>query len=113
MNDEIPKPVVPEILEPAYSRVEPQPRSVRVVRRRPTRRIALVLFLLTCASTFYAGTDQFPGHIIVTDPVSGKEMLVGKFDQKTRTFIPETVWRQTFFNGLTYATAVMVMLGAH
>jgi membrane-associated protease RseP (regulator of RpoE activity) len=47
--------------------------------------MAMILFVATCVTTFCAGTNQF----FVSD------------------------WRQSLLNGLTYATAVMTMLGAH
>jgi len=82
----------------------------------------MVLFALTCATTFYAGIGQFAAPLFVIDPATGKKVIdptTGKaaaqyeIDPKTGHKMELIDWRQTLFNGLTYATAVMVMLGAH
>ncbi|HEY3968849.1 MAG TPA: site-2 protease family protein [Planctomycetaceae bacterium] len=86
---------------------------VTVVRRLPRRRLALILFLVTCASTFYAGIGQFAVPQTTSDPVTGKKKLIVVVEPETHRKIPVVDWRPTLFNGLTYAMAVMIMLGAH
>ncbi|MGE5194637.1 MAG: site-2 protease family protein [Deltaproteobacteria bacterium] len=82
-------------------------------RRRPRWRLPLVLFLLSCASTFYAGIGQFGIPEMEIDPATGKKVPVVVVDPATRRATLTIDWRQTLLNGLTYAIAVMVMLAAH
>jgi membrane-associated protease RseP (regulator of RpoE activity) len=84
----LPRPVPPEqviVIPPPAENIwldEPRP----VVYRRPRTRLALILFLLTCLSTFFAGVVAFP--------VRGN-LLAG------------------FLRGLEYAGCVMAILSAH
>ncbi|HLJ12021.1 MAG TPA: site-2 protease family protein [Planctomycetaceae bacterium] len=90
-------------------------RNVRVATavRPPRRRLALILFLLTCASTIYAGTGQFATQRTVIDPVTGKRVRQYEIDPATHVGRPVIDWPQSLLNGLTYSAAVMLMLGAH
>ena len=70
------------------------PRLTHVPR---WRWLHLVLFVLTCLSTFYVGgIGQIP-----------PEMLAGNME------IPAEVWSELVTNGLMYAGAVMAILLAH
>ena len=126
MTDE-PRPPLEPILLPGDSRAAdsgfpaspgppPDSSSARTPegpsRRRP-RRLALILFLVTCASTFYAGVGQFGAPKIVTDPATGKKQPQIVIDPQTRRAALVPDWPRTLLNGLTYAVAVMVMLAAH
>lgn len=73
----------------------------------------MILFLLTCSSTIYAGTSQFRVPMTVIDPSTGKKLVAIAIDSTTGSKRVLTNWRQSLLNGLTYATAVLVMLGAH
>ncbi len=79
----------------------------------PRYRLAVILFLLTCASTIYAGTFQFVDPKIVIDPATGKKLLQIEVDATTGSKRVLINWRQSLLNGLTYSTAVLLMLGAH
>lgn len=74
----------------------PAPRPARPVRKR----LALVLFLLTVASTFYVGTEKF-GY---GDPILNAE---------TRQFQRQYTWKSLFVGGALYSTCVLAILGAH
>jgi Zn-dependent protease len=127
MTDERKPPLEPEILPGETRAAERGVGSIPVGRpvggaghspappppRPPRRRLPLILFLLTCASTVYTGTGQFRVPKTVIDPATGKRMLPIEIDPATRRGRLLTDWRQTLLNGLTYATAVMVMLAAH
>jgi membrane-associated protease RseP (regulator of RpoE activity) len=73
----------------------------------------VILFVLTCATTFYAGTGQFTADKTVINPKTGERVTLVTIDPKTGRLTKVIDWRKTFLNGLTYATAVMIMLGAH
>jgi membrane-associated protease RseP (regulator of RpoE activity) len=49
----------------------------------------------------------------VIDPSTGIELLETRINPETGRVERVIIWRRTLFNGLTYAAAVMVMLGAH
>ncbi|MSR58712.1 MAG: site-2 protease family protein [Planctomycetaceae bacterium] len=72
--------------------------------RPPKRRLALILFLLTCVSTIYAGYHMFKPKFWI-DPATGQRFVLVEVDWATR--------RAYIINGLTYAVAVMTILGAH
>jgi membrane-associated protease RseP (regulator of RpoE activity) len=127
MNEEPREPLDPEIQPSSIFEVEPESRSTAVDRpgdglrhfptsstqHPPRSRLALILFLLTCASTIYAGTFQFIDPMTVIDPATGKEQAQVEIDSTTGNKIDLINWRQSLLNGLTYATAVLLMLGAH
>jgi membrane-associated protease RseP (regulator of RpoE activity) len=69
-------------------------------RHSPRWRLPLILFLLTCATTFYAGMGVLGVGRILVDPATGREQVVMD-------------WQRTLLYGLTYSIAVMVTLGAH
>jgi membrane-associated protease RseP (regulator of RpoE activity) len=73
----------------------------------------VILFVLTCATTFYAGTGQFPAPKTVINPKTGERANLFTIDPKSGRPTILIDWQQTLLNGLTYATAVMVMPGAH
>jgi membrane-associated protease RseP (regulator of RpoE activity) len=64
-------------------------------------------------STVFAGASQFGALRTTTDPVTGRVLKVVTKDPKTGETSDAIDWTRTLFNGLTYATAVMVMLIAH
>jgi Zn-dependent protease len=121
MDDELPKPV--EAAASAASRPEQvPPPPFRAGQRPRRRRLPLILFLATCASTIFSGINLFPapktliepttGEAVV-DPATGKKIVASTIDSESGERVAVIDWRQTIFNGLAYATAVMVMLGAH
>ena len=127
MSHEPRDPLEPEVQPSSVFEVESESHSTPVGRPgdglRPVRppsvphppryRLAVILFLLTCASTIYAGTFQFIEPVTVIDPVTGKKQVQFEVDSTTGSKRGLINWRQTLLNGLTYATAVLVMLGAH
>jgi membrane-associated protease RseP (regulator of RpoE activity) len=77
------------------------------------RRLALVLFVLTCASTFVAGTAQFRAPLTRIDPRTGASVRQVWIDPATGLSMSHIDWRQTLLNGLSYSMAVIAILGAH
>jgi hypothetical protein len=114
MSDEPHSHLEPEVRSiPAFQPDDDPGVSVPLVPHAPRRRLAVILFLLTCASTVFAGTGQFPAPRTVIDPATGKRVDLVEIDPATRRMKTLIDWRQSLVNGLTYATAVMLMLGAH
>lgn len=127
MNEEPREPLESKVQPSSIFDVESESHSTPVARpgdglqhfptrsmpHRPRYRLALILFLLTCASTIYAGTFQFLDPMTVIDPATGQEQARIEIDSKTGSKRVLINWRQSLLNGLTYATAVLVMLGAH
>jgi Zn-dependent protease len=111
MSDELREPHEATIQPSSIFEVEAESRSIRSAPRPPKRRLALILFVLTCASTFYAGSGQFPEPRTVIDPATGKKSVQVGIDPSTGQL--KVLWRRSLLNGLTYAAAVLVMLGAH
>jgi Zn-dependent protease len=70
--------------------------------RPPKRTLALVLFLLTCVSTFHAGAEQF-----------GRERYRAVDSTGRPVIVEVTVLRKYILSGLTYAGGVMLILGCH
>jgi len=103
----------------ASSSVPPEERAphghMAPPRSPPRRRTAIILFVLTCGSTFFAGIGQFAVLKTAIHPATGNEVPVVEVDPATgqRSLVPDPWKRQSLLNGLTYAIAVMVMLGAH
>jgi Zn-dependent protease len=94
------------------------PESAIVQVRPPRRWPAVVLFLATCASTFYAGFGQFPGGNPIIDPATGEPRLIRIIDSATQRVVAVRVLQEydrqkTLFNALIYAVAVMGTLAAH
>ena len=87
--------------------------AILPVRRRSRKWLALILFLLTCASTFYAGTGQFRAPMTFIDPATGKRVMQIEVDRATRRGKILIDWPQTLLNGLAYATSVLAILMAH
>lgn len=82
--------------------------------RPPKQRIAIILFLLACASTFYVGMGMFtPAPDGYVDPRTGKRFTIPKENYETcqweESFNP---W-QPLVPGLTYSICVMSILMAH
>jgi membrane-associated protease RseP (regulator of RpoE activity) len=73
----------------------------------------LVLFLLTCVSTLYAGAGQFAVPKTTIDPATGKEIPIVTVDPVTQRKTLMIDWQRTLLNGLSYAMAVLLMLGTH
>jgi membrane-associated protease RseP (regulator of RpoE activity) len=121
MNDEPQKPLEPEIVSgpifdgnvrpmPYGEAREPGPHfAAPPAPRRPKRRLPLILFLLTCASTLYAGM-AFPG---VIDETTGKVVDLSEINPATYQGTLRLYWPRTLLNGFTYAAAVLTVLGAH
>ncbi|MFN0051438.1 MAG: site-2 protease family protein [Planctomycetales bacterium] len=111
LPDEPSQPITPIVLV----RGEGLPPEFRFPPRpyRPRRKLALILFLLTCASTVVAGYFQFRVLSHVEDQRTGK--IVKPTDRLSRDSKLVLVfdWRQSLLNGLTYSIAVMTVLGAH
>src|SRR5580765_3212705 len=83
----------------------PSPAPSAKVRRSPLRWLPLVLFLVTCATTFYAGFGQFPAGKAVIDSATGKPIWVRVVDRESGQIIrfePMLKFdlRQTLLNGL-------------
>lgn len=122
MSDAPREPLEPELLpRPAdglstFSPNDPdfdERRHLSAPPRPPKRKPALVLFLLTCVTTFYAGVEQFPRPKIVVDPASGNQIVQLRIDPNTRRATPMIDWPLTIQNGLIYAGGLMLILGAH
>jgi membrane-associated protease RseP (regulator of RpoE activity) len=79
----------------------------------PRRRLALILFFLTCASTIYAGAGQFAQPKILVHPVTGQRGVQFQVDPRTGKAKPVIDRARSLLNGLTYAAGVMLILGAH
>src|SRR5580765_6984056 len=85
------------------------------LRRSPLRWVPLVLFLVTCATTFYAGYGQLPPGKQLFDSATGKPILIRVVDSETHRVVGfrqmlKFDLRQTLLNGLVYAAAVMFTL---
>ncbi|HEY2252804.1 MAG TPA: site-2 protease family protein [Planctomycetaceae bacterium] len=111
MTDEshpLPAPDIPPDESLATGPAHPPPRP-------PRPRTALFLFLLTCATTLYAGAGQFAVPKTAIHPATGKEVPVVTVNPAThqKSFMPDRWKRQSLFNGLIYAVAVLLMLGTH
>lgn len=91
----------------------PPQRHLQSRRGPPRPRTALILFLLTCVTTIFAGVGQFPAPKTAIDSATGKEIPIKILDRETRRESYVFDRRGTLLNGLTYAIAVLVMLGAH
>lgn len=127
MNEEPRNPLDSEVQHSSIFEVESDSLSTPVdrpgdgVRPVPTRsalrprryRLPVILLLLTCASTFYAGIGQFRVPRVMIDHATGKKVVQVEIDPATQRGRILIDWQQTLLNGLTYATAVLVMLGAH
>jgi membrane-associated protease RseP (regulator of RpoE activity) len=68
------------------------------VTRRSKRRTELILFLLTCASTFYAGYENLREPVGIAQLPDGRQIVLSQ---------------KTYKNGLLYSLGVMAILGAH
>src|SRR5579871_4653005 len=108
MDDDPPKPLEPIVLVD-----RPEPPPLPPVHRPPRRRLAVILFLVTCLSTFFAGSNQFGVARTEIDPATGRVFKVVTKDPRTGETSDVIDWTRTLYNGLTYAAAVMVMLAAH
>lgn len=125
MNDEPREPLEPEVLPapifeetgapplPGSGPGSADPRAPMPPVYRPRRRLPLILFLLTCASTFYVGTLQFLQPETKVNPKTGAEFIVVDVDPETGHTTVRIDWRRSMLSGLTYATAVLAILGAH
>ncbi len=70
-------------------------------RFKKRRRLAIILFFATCFSVFFAGMNPGDGGpFALLDPSVWKE-------------VPAELWKLWFFNGLQYASSLMLILFAH
>jgi membrane-associated protease RseP (regulator of RpoE activity) len=88
--------VIPQLAGPVFIDEPPRP-----VRRGPRKRLALILFLLTCLSTFTVGFvgDAVP-HVFDLNRKQLKLMFTSEL-------------RPRFINGFAYSACIMGILAAH
>jgi membrane-associated protease RseP (regulator of RpoE activity) len=108
MSDAPREPLEPELLPRPSEGLPPLPGNpgdfderwrLSAPPRPPKRKLALILFLLTCASTFYAGGEQFG--------------FLRALDVQHRRIVPVRHWTAFVATGLTYSVGVLLILGAH